>query len=86
MSNETVNTERANVRSAFHLVQQEVYSLQDSVALEAEMAAHPKPGDDVELVMQTKGLTETVEGVLTELDKLRRVQFAYDDAVDAGPR
>jgi len=81
MSNETVNNERANVRSAFHLVQQEVYSLLDSVALVEEMVAHPKEGDGVELVVQTKGLHETVEGVLAQLDKLRRAQFSYDDEV-----
>ena len=86
MNNEAVNTERANVRNAFHLVQQEVYSLLDSVGLVAEMVAHPKDGDRAELVMQTTGLHEAVEGVLAQLDTLRRVQFSYDDAVDAQPR
>jgi len=81
MSNETVNSQRANVRSAFHLVQQEVYSLLDSVALVGEMVAHPKEGDGVELVMQTKSLHEPIEDVLAQLDKLRRAQFSYDDEV-----
>ncbi|GAB4083266.1 hypothetical protein GCM10028783_42170 [Modestobacter muralis] len=57
MNNEAVNTERANVRNAFHLVQQEVYSLLDSVGLVAEMVAHPKDGDHAELACRRRACT-----------------------------